>query len=87
MQNSLRKSLLLWLGLLTFFGTSAYGQDTQEVSLASLLATLETRFEVRFSYSSEIAKDYTIESDNIKTNQTTQISQFLAATTIRSIHC
>ncbi|WP_203293670.1 TonB-dependent receptor plug domain-containing protein [Luteirhabdus pelagi] len=61
MQNSLRKCLLFWLGLLTLFGTSAYGQNTKEVPLASLLSTLETRFEVRFSYSYEIAKDYTIE--------------------------
>ncbi|WP_312322669.1 OstA-like protein [Soonwooa sp.] len=68
-----------------YFNTGGTISDGQNIMYTKSATYYVNTKDIDFIGHSTIdAKDYTIESDNIKTNQTTQISQFLAATTIRS---
>lgn len=63
-------------------GTIYYGQNVMYTKSATYYVNTK---DIDFVGHSTIeATDYTIESDKISTNQATQISKFLAATTIRS---
>ena len=68
-----------------YFNTGGTISDGQNIMYTKSATYYVSTKDIDFIGHSTIdSKDYTIESDNIKTNQTTQISQFLAATTIRS---
>ncbi|WP_300672157.1 OstA-like protein [Soonwooa sp.] len=68
-----------------YFNTGGTITDGQNIMYTKSATYYVTTKDIDFVGHSTIdAKDYTIESDNIKTNQATQISRFLAATTIRS---